>query len=185
MSRDLVRSAYSGPRLLYQTRRLSHCSTHRHSWTKDSTYHKINPPNKDARKWTMPELPLNIIQPHYSPAGGISPWDDIIPLAYPIGPPEWYDKHLAEGMRNAGRRAAECLAYAASLVKPGITTRAIDTKIFDWAVRHGFYPSSLNYGRFPGSLCTSVNNVISHGVPNEYSTSAAWLMTVNHFWRVV
>ena len=116
----------------------------------------------------MPIIPANIPRPHYTETGGLSPWKDTIPLAYPIGPPEWYDKFLADGMRNAGRLAAESLQYAVSLVKPGITTREIDDKVTEWVFSHRCYPSSLNYGQFPGSLCTSVNNVLSHGVPNEY-----------------
>jgi hypothetical protein len=135
-------------------------------WTRDPTYRKIAPPQ--SRRWTMPLIPGNIQQPHYSATGGTSPWNDVIPLAKPIGPPEWYDPYLEDGMRNACRRAAECLAYAVSLVKPGITTGEIDRKVTEWVFSHRFYPSSLNYGGFPGSLCTSVNNVISHGVPNEY-----------------
>jgi hypothetical protein len=136
------------------------------SWRNDPTYHKIHAPN--SIQWTMPTIPKNIRRPHYSETGGVSPWSDIIPLALPIGPAEWYDEYLAEGMRNAGRCAAESLQYAVSLVKPGITTREIDREITEWAFSHHCYPSSLNYGQFAGSLCTSVNNVISHGVPNEY-----------------
>jgi hypothetical protein len=135
-------------------------------WAQDPTYHRIRPPK--SRQWAMPLVPANVQRPHYSAIGGKSPWNDVIPLAMPIGPPEWYDEHLADGMRNAGRCTAECLAYAVSLVKPGITTREIDRKVTEWAFSHSCYPSSLNYGGFPGSLCTSVNNVISHGVPNEY-----------------
>lgn len=135
-------------------------------WTTDPTYCKISPPN--LIQWTMPAIPHDIQRPHYSEKGTVSPWDDFIPLALPIGPPEWYDPHLLEGMRNAGRLVAESLDYAVSLVKPGISTREIDRKLTEWAFSHHCYPSSLNYGRFPGSLCTSVNNVLSHGVPNEY-----------------
>lgn len=146
-------------------------------WLKDPTYHKIVSPSNV--QWTMPKIPEGIRRPHYSENGGVSPWDDIIPLALPLGPPEWYDEHLANGMKNAGRRAAESLKYAVSLVKPGITTRQIDNKLTEWAFAHNCYPSSLNYGRFPGSLCTSVNNVLSHGVPNEYLPYPANLIIVN------
>jgi len=141
-------------------------------WEKDPAYHKIVPPA--LGKWKLPAIPENIKLPHYAVKSGSSPWDDIIPLAVPVGPPEFYDEHLAPGMRKAGRIAAECLQYATSLVKPGVTTREIDKKVTEWAFEHNCYPSSLNYGGsdyeggFPGSLCTSVNNVLSHGVPNEY-----------------
>ena len=131
-----------------------------------SASREISPPK--STPWTLPSIPKDIRCPHYSENGGVSPWKDITPLALPIGPPEWHDLYLAEGMREAGRRAAESLKYAVSLVTPGVTTREIDRKLTEWAFSHGCYPSSLNYGRFPGSLCTSVNNVLSHGVPNEY-----------------
>ena len=137
-------------------------------WTKDPTYRKISPPA--SIQWNMPTIPKDIHQPHYSEKGGVSPWNDVIPLALPIGLPDWYDPYLLEGMRNAGRLAAESLKYALSLVKPRVTTREIDRKLTEWAFSHRCYPSSLNYGQFPGSLCTSVNNVLSHGVPNEYPT---------------
>ena len=140
-------------------------------WTTDPTNRKTSPPN--SIQWTMPTIPHDILRPPYSEKGTVSPWNDVIPLALPIGSPEWYDPHLLEGMRKAGRLAAESLEYAVSLVKPGITTREIDRKLTEWAFSHLCYPSSLNYGQFPGSLCTSVNNVLSHGVPNEYPNKIA------------
>lgn len=168
MGPSLLRATVLRGRAVHQRRCFSQCSAYMSKWTEDPTYRKIEPPAGSDRRWHTPEVPQHIIRPGYVLSGGVSPWHDIIPLAYPIGPPEWHDEHLAEGMRNAGRHAAECLEYAVSLVKPGITTRAIDLKVFEWVVRRNCYPSSLNYGRFPGSLCTSVNNVISHGVPNQY-----------------
>ena len=152
--------------ILRKGNRNRHAKSHHAPWTKDPTYHKVIPP--ESRRWTWPTIPPHIKRPHYADTGGVSPWDDIIPLGYEIGPPEWYDQHLQGGMRNAGRRAAECLAFVKSLVRPGITTNEIDRKVTEWAFEHNCYPSSLNYGGFQGSLCASVNNVISHGVPNEY-----------------
>jgi hypothetical protein len=148
-------------------------------WLKDPTYHKIKSPDSNVQ-WVMPTIPEGIRRPHYAENGGVSHWNDIIPLAFPLGPPEWYDEHLASGMRNAGRLAAESLKYAVSLIKPGIKTREIDSKLTEWAFSHRCYPSSLNYGRFQGSLCTSVNNVLAHGVPNEYDSYATSLIAANH-----
>jgi hypothetical protein len=185
MGPSLLKATVLRGRAVYQKKWFSQCSTHMSKWTEDPTYRRIEPPTQGDRQWCPPEVSPNIIRPGYALNGGVSPWDDIIPLAYPIGPPEWYDEHLAEGMRNAGRRAAECLEYAMSLVKPGITTRAIDLKVFEWAMHRSFYPSSLNYGRFPGSLCTSVNNVVSHGVPNQSFIFVTWLTAVNHCWTEV
>src|SRR5579859_6541093 len=137
-------------------------------WERDLTYHRVVPPQ--PRDWKMPHIPPQITRPHYSETGKMSPWDDIIPLAYPIGPAEWYDEHLKEGMRNACRMASKCLEFATTLVQPGVTTAKINKEVMKWAFKNNCYPSSLNYGGFPASLCTSVNNVLSHGVPNEYFT---------------
>lgn len=141
-------------------------SLDRAAWVEDPTYRRVKPPS-EPRQWLMPEIPKNILRPHYASTGTKSPWADIIPLAYPIGPDAWYDKHLEEGLRNACRTTAECLQYAISLVKPGVSTAEIDEKVTAWAFSRNCYPSSLNYGTFPGSLCTSVDNVLAHGVPNE------------------
>jgi len=122
----------------------------------------------------MPLIPAHVPRPAYTSSGGKSPWADIIPLAYPIGPDSWYDKHLEKGVRNACRTTAECLQYAVSLVKQGVTTSEIEKKVTEWALSRDFYPSSLNYGTFPGSLCTSVNNVLAHGVPDEYAIFPAY-----------
>ena len=139
--------------------------TPRKRWQADPTYRKISPPA--SIEWAMPRIPDHVPRPPHALTGERPEWKDMIACAYPVGPAEWYDEHLEGGMRNAGRRTAECLAFAKSLVKPGITTRAIDKQVMEWAFSHRCYPSSLNYGRFPGSLCTSVNNVVAHGAPNE------------------
>jgi len=137
-------------------------------WLEDPTYRRVEPP-RVPRQWSMPMIAAHVPRPAYASSGGTSPWADIIPLAYPIGPDSWYDKHLEKGVRNACRTTAECLQYAVSLVKQGVTTSEIDQKVTEWALSRNFYPSSLGYGKFPGSLCTSVNNVLAHGVPNEYA----------------
>ena len=64
----------------------------------------------------------------------------------------------------------QCLDFATKLVEPGVTTMKINQQVMKWAFKNNCYPSSLNYGGFPASLCTSVNNVLSHGVPNQYLT---------------
>ena len=153
-------------------------------WERDPTYHRVVPPQ--PRDWQLPHIPSQMTRPRYAENGTMSPWDDMIPLAYPIGPEEWYDQHLADGMRHACRMARKCLEFATKLVVPGITTLKINQEVMQWALKHNCYPSSLNYGGFPASLCTSVNNVLSHGVPNEYLTlTDGELMTVNLYWREV
>lgn len=72
-----------------------------------------------------------------------------------------------EMMRKAGRLAAETLRYAGQFVKPGASTEEINTAVHDYIVKHGAYPSPLNYRGFPKSVCTSVNDVICHGIPRD------------------
>ncbi len=70
-------------------------------------------------------------------------------------------------MRAAGRLAAEVLEYAGTLVKAGVTTDAIDRAVHAKIIAAGAYPSPLNYGAFPKSVCTSVNECICHGIPDD------------------
>jgi len=72
-----------------------------------------------------------------------------------------------EGMRKAGRLAAECLDQLYEVVKPGTTTQAIDDFILDFGLSHGAIPATLNYRGYRKSSCTSINHVVCHGIPNE------------------
>ncbi|GJE87537.1 methionyl aminopeptidase [Phanerochaete sordida] len=69
-------------------------------------------------------------------------------------------------LRRAARLARRVLTYAGSLVSPGVTTEGIDAKVHEFIIRHNAYPSPLQYSGFPKSCCTSVNNVIAHGIPD-------------------
>lgn len=59
------------------------------------------------------------------------------------------------------------LDYVAEHIRPGISTAKIDSLVYDFTVSHGGIPAPLNYEGFPKSVCTSVNNVICHGIPSE------------------
>ncbi|MGH9112541.1 MAG: type I methionyl aminopeptidase [Acidimicrobiales bacterium] len=74
---------------------------------------------------------------------------------------------VIERMRRAGRAAAEVLQAVGAAVAPGVTTDELDARCHDECIRRGGYPSPLNYGAFPKSLCTSVNEVICHGIPDD------------------
>jgi methionyl aminopeptidase len=74
---------------------------------------------------------------------------------------------VIERMRGAGRAAAEVLQIVGAAVAPGVTTDELDALCHDECIRRGGYPSPLNYGAFPKSLCTSVNEVICHGIPDD------------------
>ena len=70
-------------------------------------------------------------------------------------------------MRAAGRVAREVLDIAGRAVRPGITTDEIDNIVHAESLKRGAYPSPLNYHGFPKSCCTSVNEVICHGIPAD------------------
>ena len=74
---------------------------------------------------------------------------------------------VIERMRVAGRIAAEVLELAGAAVAPGITTDEIDELVHTELIRRGAYPSPLNYHGYPKSVCTSVNEVICHGIPDD------------------
>jgi len=74
---------------------------------------------------------------------------------------------IIERMRRAGRAAAEVLAGTAAAITPGITTDELDAICHAACIARGGYPSPLNYNGFPKSLCTSVNEVICHGIPDD------------------
>ena len=70
-------------------------------------------------------------------------------------------------MRQAGRIAAQALAAAGAAVRPGVTTDEVDRVAHAFLLEAGAYPSTLGYRNFPKSCCTSVNEVICHGIPDE------------------
>jgi len=81
--------------------------------------------------------------------------------------PEVKDDETIEKMRIAGRIAARAMAAAAAAIAPGVTTDELDRIGHEYMLDHGAYPSPLGYRSFPKSLCTSVNEVICHGIPDD------------------
>src|SRR5690606_38859380 len=71
------------------------------------------------------------------------------------------------GMRRAGALAAEVLDLLVDEVKPGVTTDELDRLVFDFALDHGAEPATLMYRGYGKSICTSINHVVCHGIPNE------------------
>ena len=78
-----------------------------------------------------------------------------------------HDAAAFEGMRRAGRLCAEALDLLVPAVRPGVTTAALDKLVFDFAMAHGAYPAPLDYRGFTRSICTSLNHVVCHGIPDE------------------
>ncbi len=70
-------------------------------------------------------------------------------------------------MREAGRITAEALLVARDVIRPGISTKEVDTKIRHYIEKCGAVSSFLGYGGFTGSACISLNNEVIHGIPSE------------------
>jgi methionyl aminopeptidase len=103
------------------------------------------------------EVPAHIPRPEYvgrkMPARSTEPW---------VQAPE-----TIEAMRVAGRIAAGALAAGGAAIAPGVTTDEIDRVVHEYLVDHGAYPSTLGYKGFPKSCCTSLNEIICHGIPDS------------------
>jgi methionyl aminopeptidase len=69
-------------------------------------------------------------------------------------------------MRKAGQLAAKVLKYAETLIRPGISTLEINDKVHEYTLKRGAKSAPLNYHGFPKSICTSINNVVCHGIPS-------------------
>ena len=102
-------------------------------------------------------VPANITRPPYADTGEVIRWNESA-----IKSPE-----IIERMRHAGAVAAEVLRLAGQAVKPGVTTDEIDIYVHDLCIERNSYPSPLNYMGYPKSVCTSVNEVICHGIPDS------------------
>lgn len=72
-----------------------------------------------------------------------------------------------EGMRRAGRLTAEALDLLVEYVVPGVTTQRLDDVVSQFAMDHGAYSATLLYRGYPKSICTSINHVVCHGIPND------------------
>jgi methionyl aminopeptidase len=109
--------------------------------------------------------------------GELSPWREVpasIPRPEYVGKkePRRSDRAVQPAdvivrMRHAGRLAARAVVLAGEHCKPGVTTDDIDRAVHEFLCDHGAYPSTLGYKGFPKSCCTSLNEVICHGIPDS------------------
>lgn len=90
-----------------------------------------------------------------------------------------YDNEALKGMRKAGKLAREVLDYIEPYIKEGITTDELNTLCHDFIVSNNAIPAPLNYNGFPKSICTSVNNVICHGIPCEYRLKSGDIINID------
>jgi methionyl aminopeptidase len=103
------------------------------------------------------EVPRSIPRPEYVGKPAPSPYKGSFVT----------DPETLERMRVAGKLAAQALAAVGDAVAPGVTTDELDAVGHEFLVSRGAYPSTLGYREYPKSLCTSVNEVICHGIPDD------------------
>ena len=112
---------------------------------------------KPGRQTPIRTVPASIPRPEYvgrdRPAPSTDPW---------VQSPE-----IIERMRLASRIAARAMAEGSKAIAPGVTTDEIDRVVHEYICDHGAYPSTLGYKHFPKSCCTSLNEVICHGIPDS------------------
>ena len=119
------------------------------------SYERVRPGSLSPRR----SVPDDIAKPHYAEHGGRSRRDV----------PDVQDAETLEAMRRTGRAAAEVLRQVGDAIAPGVTTDELDALCHRLCIEAGGYPSPLNYGdpSYPKSICTSVNEVICHGIPDS------------------
>ncbi len=105
----------------------------------------------------MRSVPPEIGRPPYADTGEVEHWDE----------PRIKSPETIEKMRHSGAVAAEVLRLAGELVAPGVTTEEIDIFVHEAFIARGAYPSTINYHGYPKACCTSVNEVICHGIPDS------------------
>lgn len=105
------------------------------------------------------QVPRHIVPPPYAASGTVpfSKFPEQILI---------HDDASAAKMRNAAQLARRVLDLACAHARPGITTDEVDTVVHQAIIANHAYPSPLNYVGFPKSLCSSVNEVICHGIPD-------------------
>jgi len=102
------------------------------------------------------QVPTHIVRPEYVGRKGPR-----------LGEPDVKDPETIARMRVAGKLAARALEEVGRHVAPGVTTDFLDQAGHDFLVSNGAYPSTLGYRGYPKSLCTSINEVICHGIPDD------------------
>ena len=110
-----------------------------------------------GRITAMRSVPRDIERPEY--VGKVSP-------ARFTGSDVYSEERVAQ-IRESGTIAARAIQAVGNAIRPGMTTEQLDIVAHEFVVAHGAYPSTLGYRGFPKASCTSINEVICHGIPDD------------------
>ncbi|XP_063115350.1 methionine aminopeptidase 1D, mitochondrial isoform X5 [Cavia porcellus] len=124
-------------------------------WRQRDTSHSIVLP---AAVSSARPVPKHIKKPDYVTTGIVPDWGDSI---------EVKNEDQIQGLHQACQLARHVLLLAGKSLKVDMTTEEIDALVHQEIISHNAYPSPLGYGGFPKSVCTSVNNVLCHGIPDS------------------
>ncbi|MDD7916973.1 type I methionyl aminopeptidase [Actinomycetospora callitridis] len=117
----------------------------------------VRAPLRPGQQTPLRPVPPHITRPEYvgkpAPTRSTDPW---------VQPPE-----VIEAMRVASKIGAQALQAGGEAIRPGVTTDEVDRVVHEFLVDHDAYPSTLGYRGFPKSCCTSINEVICHGIPDS------------------
>jgi methionyl aminopeptidase len=120
--------------------------------------------SRDAQGHLLPgrisparQVPASIPRPEYVGKAGPRQYDG----------DDIYDAGEIERIRTSGRIAAQALEAVGAAIRPGVTTDDLDAIGHEFLIRHDAYPSTLGYRGYRKSLCTSINEVVCHGIPDD------------------
>ncbi|GAA4027085.1 type I methionyl aminopeptidase [Allokutzneria multivorans] len=129
----------------------------------------VSAPLKPGQQSPRRPVPSHIARPEYvdkpAPKRNTDPW---------VQPDE-----VIEAMRVAGKLAAQALEEAGKAIAPGVTTDHVDAVVHEFLCDNKAYPSTLGYRQFPKSCCTSLNEVICHGIPDSTVISDGDIVNVD------
>ena len=118
----------------------------------------------------MRSVPKHIKAPEYAFNGRPAKFPEIIRI---------YEPKEYNSLRESARLARKILDYSLSLAEPGISTEEIDILCHQEIIKLGAYPSPVNYFGFPKAICTSPNEVVCHGIPDDRKLKKGDILSID------
>lgn len=121
----------------------------------------------------MRAVPDHVVRPPYAQVPPIPPTDS------DTGSVPVLSKEEIESLKRACEITKKALDFVGTLIKPGVRADDLDKHVHEFIVSHNAYPSPLGYRGFPKSICTSVNNIICHGIPDQRALKEGDIVNVD------